>query len=193
MNYSLRLTKGNHYLADLKAIIDSIKVNGNKAQCHSIVVSHPEGYDIELFMNFGLEQNSCNPPVKYSLNILGFKNSKSQEFTFNINPFPCIDLNFNAKKLNIDGTYKSLGFPMQLPKIKNIDLLNSIQILNNFSSSNEIGKQECEALARLIIITSEAIRFTSVANGIKNILENENEFTPNSFEIIGWGGHSIAS
>jgi hypothetical protein len=43
------------------------------------------------------------------------------------------------------------------------------------------------------IITSEAIRFSSVESGIKEILENNLEFTPNSFEIIGWGGHSIAS
>ncbi len=58
---------------------------------------------------------------------------------------------------------------------------------------NKESKTFYEAIAKMSIITSEAIRFSSVESGIKEILENNLEFTPNSFEIIGWGGHSIAS
>jgi len=82
MKYPLRLNSETDYSSDIKSIINSIKANGNKAACHSIIVSHPKGETIELFMNFALEQNSSNPPMKASLNILGFKNSLSKEFIF---------------------------------------------------------------------------------------------------------------
>jgi len=192
MDYLLRLNSNRIYTSDLKTIIDSIKMNGNNAKCHSITLSHPKGVEIALFMNFALEQNSYNPPTNASLKILGFKIKNGNEFLFNINPFPCQNSNKNAQKIAIDGTYKSLGFPMELPKITAVNLFESIVILNNYDTVRPIEKKECEAITRLIIATSEAIRFSSVANGISSVLENDTAFTPNSFEIIGWGGHSMA-
>jgi len=82
---------------------------------------------------------------------------------------------------------------MELPKITNSNLYESISILNHYEKNNEIGTSQYHALACLKIVTSEAIRFSSVANGIKKSLETHTTFTPNAFEIIGWGGHSIAS
>jgi len=83
---------------------------------------------------------------------------------------------------------------MQLPSITNENLHESITILNNIINSSQIGQKEYDSITRLIIILSEAIRFTSVAKGVNSVLDNnEVSFNPNLFEIIGWGGHSIAS
>lgn len=193
MKYSLRLNSGTDYSSDIKSIINSIKANGNRAVCRSIIVSHPKGEMIELFMNFALEQNSSNPPMKASLNILGFKNHLSREFIFDNNQISISKDTKEIQKLHIDGSYKSLGFPMELPNITDANLYESLVILNKCKDANQIGALEYHAIARLFIASSEAIRFCSVANGIQSILGTTNTYTPNSFEIIGWGGHSIAS
>ncbi|MEC4004337.1 ribosome-inactivating family protein [Flavobacterium sp. SUN052] len=193
MNYQLTLSSGAVYLSNLKTIIDYIKKNGNKPTCHTISISHPKGIEIQLYMNFALEQNSDCPPKYASLNILGFKTTTGEEFVFDINPFPCSEFSKNATTIPINGSYKSLGYPLNLPIITDSNLLESITILNQFKGTKEIQKQELDALTRLIIATSEAVRFSSVANGINSVLGNSSNFTPNSFEIIGWGGHSIAS
>jgi len=193
MKYHLRLNSGAIYCSDIKTIIESIKANGNKVACHSILVSHPKGENIELFMNFALEQNSNNPPLKSSLNILGFKNNSLKEFVFDANQIS-IDKDKNQLQiLNLDGSYKSLGFPMELPNITDGNLYESLVILNHCKDASEIGIPEHHAIARLLIASSEAIRFCSVAKGVQSILGTTNTYTPNSFEIIGWGGHSIAS
>jgi len=194
MNYKLRLENKGIYISDLQTIINSIKENGNKTSCDSIIISHPKGSEITLLMNFGLETNSKNPPANASLNILGFKTSNNQEFIFDINPFPCEKSKINTKKMVVDGSYKSLGYSMKLPSITNENLHESITILNSIINSSKIGQKEYDSITRLIIILSEAIRFTSVANGVNSVLDNnEISFSPNLFEIIGWGGHSIAS
>jgi hypothetical protein len=193
MNYRLRLDSKGIYISDIQTIINSIKLNGNKVTCDSINVSHPNGAEITLLMNFGLETNSKNPPIIASLNILGFKTKNNQEFIFNIVPFPCEETTIKAEKLSVNGTYKSLGFGMKLPVITDKNLFESINILNNVKNSKDIGQAEYDSIARLIITLSEATRFSSVANGINSVLGNENSFSPNLFEIIGWGGHSLAS
>lgn len=193
MSYKLRLESDRVYLLDLQTIINSVKINGNKATCDSVIVSHPKGAEILLHMNFGLEQNVKNPPAVASLNILGFKTQNGQEFIFKDVPFSCDKIEKNAQKLAINGSYKSLGYAMSLPLITDANLFESIVLLNKIGNADEIGQQEYDALARLIIILSGAIRFATVANGINNILGNSNTFSPNLFELIGWGGHSIAS
>jgi len=49
------------------------KNNSTKATRNSITISHPKGAEITLHMNYGLEQNSKNPPTTASLHIIGFK------------------------------------------------------------------------------------------------------------------------
>ena len=192
MNYQLTLAKNGVYTSDLKTIIDDIRKNGTEPKCHTITISHPKGIAIELYMNFALEQNRNNPPKNASLNILGFKTNTNDEFVFDINPFPCSEFSKNATKILINGSYRSMGYPMDLPVITDSNLHQSIEILNNFKIANEIQKKELDALTRLIITISEAVRFSSVAIGINSVLGNDTSFTPNSFEIIGWGGHSIS-
>jgi hypothetical protein len=191
MKHFLRLKK-NKYLPDLMNIINSVKLNGIDPKCHSIIISHPNKTYIELFINFSLEQNSKNPPTNASLNILGFKTSSNKEFVFKIKPFYCLEIFKNAQKIKIDGSYKSLGFVMNLSDITEESLIESIQILNDYDGES-LTKKDCIAIATLTITTSEAIRFLSVANGINNVLQNGGAFSPNTFEIIGWGGHSIVN
>lgn len=193
MNYKLRLDANGIYVSDLQTIIDSIKVNGNKVTCDSVLVSHPKGAEVKLHMNLGLETNSNNPPALASLNILGFKSKGNQNFIFDIDSITCDEIKLKANKLNINLSYKSLGYSMTLPSVTDENLFESITILNSITNESTMGQKEYDALARLIVVSSEAIRFTSVANGVNKILGNENSFTPNLFEIIGWGGHSVAS
>lgn len=193
MNYQLELNKNGMYLSNLNTIIDYIKMNGDKPTCHTITVSHPKGTEIQLYMNFALEQNSNNPPKYASLNILGFKTNSGEEFKFDINPFPCSEFSKHTNNLLISGSYKSLGYPIELPKISDENLFESIEILKNLTTTTKIGKIQFDAITRLIIATSEAVRFSSVSNGINSVLGNNSSFNPNPFEIIGWGGHSIAS
>ena len=193
MDFQLRLYSADAYLNDVNFIRNSIKVNGNLAKCHVIKVLYSDEININLHMNFALEQDSKKPPMKASLNLLGFNNKREVEFQFNINPFPCDDFSEKAIQLNTDGSYKNLGYLMDLPKVSLTNLIDSITLLSNYEKENKENTTFREAIARMSIITSEAIRFSSVASGIKEILENNLEFTPNSFQIIGWGGHSIAS
>jgi len=193
MEYHLRLIPGGIYNSDLEIIRNSIKINGDKVCSHSIVVSHPKGVSIALQINFALELNAKNPPKVASLNILGFTTNSGRKLRFNIDPFPCTEFTIGTQTLETNGSYKSLGYPLELPKITDNDLLESIKILANYNNNSTIRKAELDAICRLIIATSESIRFSSVANGINSILGTEAVFSPNSFEIIGWGGHSVAS
>jgi hypothetical protein len=193
MDFQLRINSADNYHNDLTLIRNSIKVNGNLAKCYIIKVLYSDDINIDLHMNFALEQDSQKPPVKASLNLLGFINKNEIEYQFNINPFPCDDFSEKAIKLKTDGSYKNLGYLMDLPKISTSNLIDSITFLSEYVKENKESKTFYEAIAKMSIITSEAIRFSSVESGIKEILENNLEFTPNSFEIIGWGGHSIAS
>jgi len=70
---------------------------------------------------------------------------------------PYKDFMATAQKLTITGSYKRLGYATILTEITD---------------------------AKVIITLSEAIRFTSVANGINKVLGNESSFSPNLFEII---------
>lgn len=193
MNYRLILDSKVIYTSNIQTVINSVKLNGNKATCDSIDVSHPDGAEIILLMNFGLKTNSNNPPIIASLNILGFKTKNNQEFIFNIDTFPCEETTIKSEKSSVNGTYKSLGLGMKLPIITDKNLFDSITILNNVKNSAEIGQVEYDSIARLIITLSEVTRFSSVVNGINSVLGNENSFSPNLFKIIGWGGHSIAN
>ena len=180
-------------MSDLDVIIHSIKTNGNAKKCNTIIVSHPDCVSLKLYMNFALEQNSKNPPTKASLTVLGFENSSGKKFNFKMEPFPCDEFAREAQTIDLDVSYKNMGYSMELPKITNLNLLESINNLNAYNGSREIGRLEIDSIAKMLIITSEAIRFSSVAKGVSSILENEVAFTPNLFEIIGWGGHSIAN
>lgn len=193
MNYQLKLNGNETYLSNLNTIIDYVKINGDKPTCHTITISHSKKTEIQLYMNFALEQNSNNPPKYASLTILGFKTNSGENFKFDINPFPCSEFLENATNLPMSGSYKSLGYPTELPNITDENLFESIEILKNYTSKTKIEKPQLDAIARLIIISSEAVRFSSVAKGVASILGNQSSFSPNSFEIIGWGGHSIAS
>lgn len=192
MDFKLSL-KRTSYLLDIQTIINAIKINGSKILCGSVLISHPKGAEIKLFMNFGLEPNAKNPPINASLNILGFKTTDNKEFIFNINPFPCSDIEHNAQMLTLNTSYKNLGFATKLPAITDENIFESIVLMNKIKDTQNITEKELAAIASLIIVLSESIRFSSVSKGIFQILGTKKSFNPNLFEIIGWGGHSIAS
>ncbi|WP_395042726.1 ribosome-inactivating family protein [Flavobacterium sp.] len=193
MVFNLRLEKRAFYLTDLKQIINFIKANGVSSKCQIIQLSHPIAGSIKLYLNFVLEQNPNNSPNESSIAILGFKISNNNEFKFKKVASDCDLFSKECNNLKIDGSYISLGYPFQLPKVSDFTIQESIKSLNNLKKGKKLSKLELDAIAILSIVTSESIRFSSVATGICNVIENNTVFIPNSFEIIGWGKHSIAS
>ncbi len=193
MIFNLSLEKSSIYLSHLKQIINFIKVNGVRSKCQIVQLSHPNVGSIKLYLNFALEQNANNVPTESSIAILGFKIANNTEFKFKKDCSLCDIFSKECITLKIDGSCKNTGYPYQLPKVSAFSIQESIQTLTNYKKSKKLNKPELDAITILSIVSSEAIRFSSVATGIAGVLENNSEFTPNSFEIIGWGKHSIAS
>ena len=132
-------------------------------------------------------------PKKKSLTILGFTTKNHYEFRFNDHKIPCHHPAKEIYQLDIDGSYRSLGYSTALPSITDSDLHKSIKILNDISAHRLLHSAELDAITRLTIASCEAIKFTSIANNIGDLFGNDEVFLPNPFQIIGWGGRSIAS
>ena len=69
----------------------------------------------------------------------------------------------------------------------------SIKILNDISAHRLLHSAELEAITRLTITSCEAIKFITIANNIGDLFGNDGVYSPSAFQIIGWGGRSIAS
>jgi hypothetical protein len=193
MYLPLRLNNKDQYIEDLNAIRKAVKENGNRDYCHSIVLSHSAESTITFHVNFALEQDLKKIPKKKSLIILGFTTKNHYEFRFSDHKIPCLHPAKEVYQLDIDGSYRSLGYTTALPSITDLDLQKSIKILNNISAHRLLHLAELDAIARLTIASSEAIKFTAIANNIGDLFGNDKVFLPNPFQIIGWGGRSIAS
>jgi hypothetical protein len=144
-----------------------IKVYDNTVKWYIIKVLYSDNANIDLKINFTLEQDSQKPIVKVSLNLLGFINKNEIKHQFNINPFPCDDFSEKAIKLKTDGSYKNLGYLMDIPKINTSNLIDSITFLSKYVKENKESTTFFEAIAKMSIITIEAIRFPSLKSGIK--------------------------
>ena len=192
MYHNLRLSNKEQYIADLNDIRKAVKDNGNRDLCHSIVLSHYDESTITFHINFALEQDIKRQPKKTSLSILGFTTKNHYEFRFSDHKIPCHHPAKEIYRLDIDGSYKSLGYTTELPTITDSDLGNSIKILNNISANRLLHPAELDAIARLTIATSEAIKFKTIANSISEIFANDTVYQPSAYQIIGWGGRSIA-
>lgn len=192
MYHNLRLSNKDLYIADLNKIRKAVKDNGNRDLCHSIVLSHSDESTITFHINFALEQDLKRQPKKTSLSILGFTTKNHYEFRFSDHKIPCHHPAKEIYHLDIDGSYKSLGYTTELPSITDSELCNSIKILNNISANRMLHPAELDAIARLTIATSEAIKFKSIANNIVETFGNDTIYHPNAYQIIGWGGRSIA-
>lgn len=192
MYHPLRLGNKDFYIADLNAIRKAVKDNGNRDLCHSIVLSHSDESTITFHINFALEQDLQKQPKKNSLTIIGFTTKNHLKFRFRDHKIPCHHPANKIYLLDIDGSYRSLGYAMALPSITDSELQKSITILNDISANRLLHPAELDAIAQLTIATSEAIKFSSIANGIADTFDKQTAFLPNPFQIIGWGGRSIA-
>lgn len=193
MYLPLRLNNKDQYIEDLNAIRKAVKENGNRDYCHSIVLSHSEESTITFHVNFALEQDLKKIPKKKSLTVLGFTTKNHYEFRFNDHKIPCHHPAKEIHQLDIDGSYRSLGYTTSLPNITDSDLHKSIKILNDITAHRLLHSAELDAITRLTISSSEAIKFTAIANNIGDLFGNDGVYSPSAFQIIGWGGRSIAS
>lgn len=192
MCHTLRLHNKDLYFDDLNTIRKAVKENGNRDFCHSIVLSHSAESTITFHMNFALEPDLSKVPKKTSLSVLGFTTKNHYEFRFNDHKILCHHPTKETHQLDIDGSYKSLGYTTALPSITEVDLSKSIKILNDISAKRKLFPVELDAIARLKVATCEAIKFVTIANGIGDAIGNDSVYVPNAFQIIGWGGRSIA-
>ncbi len=124
---------------------------------------------------------------------MGFTTKNHYEFRFNDHKIPCHHPAKEIYQLDIDGSYRSLGYSTALPSITDSDLHKSIKILNDISAHRLLHSAELEAITRLTITSCEAIKFITIANNIGDLFSNDKVFLPNPFQIIGWGGRSIAN
>ncbi len=109
--------------------------------------------------------------ITASLYILGFYNQHGI-YKFNIQPWPGQAI--EGTVLNSDGSYPSLWYNNgSFPTITAENIRESIVHLLNFQKKqlNKSDVATCQALVRLIIVTSEAIRFLHVAHGIESTLK----------------------
>jgi hypothetical protein len=193
MYYPLRLNNKDQYIEDLNDIRKAVKENGNRDLCHAIVLSNAAESSITFHVNFALEQDLKKNPKNKSLAILGFTTKNHCEFRFNDHKIPCLHTAKEIYQLDIDGSYQSLGYSTVLPSITDSDLHKSIKILNDINTHRLLYSAELEAITRLTIASSEAIKFTAIAHNIGDLFGNAGVYSPNAFQIIGWGGRSIDS
>jgi len=179
----IRLTSAEEYSADINSLRADIIKNGRKKEIQEISISSP--YDkntkISVFMNFAFGDS-----VDSSLYILSFTGMGSFTFTFGINGNP-------------SGSYKSLGYDgsfsepnNELPLITRSELAKAIYFIG--SVKNDIDARKILKFYSIIIVTiSEALRFQSVEDGIKRVLDSEDEeFHPELDIVHNWGGHQLA-
>jgi len=190
---NLRLLHGGAYISDINSLRNTIRANAVPAFEENITIIHPYGAQITLHINLAYQANSTLAPAASSLYIVGFTNNTGQRFNLNIIPFPFPAAQAGAIQLPQDGSYLSLGYNNGFANINFANLQNSIATVAGVPNIQGFGIVQRRALADLIIVSSEAIRFSEVTNGVNNILGNGNNFLPNWQLIHNWGGHILGS
>lgn len=192
---AIRLVRGGAYAADINALRNQIRANGTRNGCVPITVTYQDAMNrsIDLYVNLAYQANGNLQAPNASLYITAFRNVNGTYIFNTINPFPCLGL--VGISVNIDASYRSLGYPFNLPKITNTNLMQSIITLTNYNGGplRQGNNGESDAIARLAIAVSEAARFESVRQGIDSVLasNNANPYQPDAQKICAWGGHTL--
>lgn len=191
----LRLTTDQSYQSDLSKIRDAIRKNGTRATLAEITLTDVDAnVAVTLYVNFAFQSNSQCARSTASIYTLAFGNPHGQwHFNFSV---PGIALPGPVFPGNMDGSYHSLNSD-QLPDITKDNILAAVQAVFHYrgGATNNVFRQN---LARLIIITSEAIRFNSVEVGVfgqikkaTDEIEKQAGFAPPNEQIHKWGGHTL--
>ncbi len=129
-----------------------------------------------------------------SLYVVAFGNANGTS-RFTMNPAPGAGWPFGAAGgLNVvpeDGSYGSLGNALgPFAQIMPGGLQNSVQTMSTFGHGGALGANERAALINLIIISSEAVRFTDVEDDVTHIIKGQSR-TPSWANIHAWGGNTL--
>lgn len=187
-NY-LTFQKGGAYIADLISICNEVRQNGSNQNVAEFCVNFPgQEVDVKLLINLAYQPNVNLAPASQSVYLLGFKNSAGT-YVFNTFPAP-----HNYLMLPLDGSYKGLGYATGFGKdfvITNENLRAAIASLQYHVPGNKIDEVIKNALTRLIIGSSEAIRSKSVGDGINSILGTTGLYAPDWDIIHSWNGQGL--
>ena len=186
----LRFASTDAYISDIKKIRDDIKANGSLAQGGNITLVHPNDANINLtfVMNFALQPNGSFASPNGSLYIVAITNGNGT-YPFNMNPFPIPAIPGAAAAMPDDGSYASLNYNNDATQITSINLAQAIQDVSGYAGG-ATSAQVKRGLARLIIATAEAARFSSVATGISQTLKGT-PYVPEWDSIHNWDAKTL--
>ncbi|MGH8780443.1 ribosome-inactivating family protein [Paraburkholderia sp.] len=198
---SLRLSHGRAYRADIATLRRTARENGACANPFDVPVdipNAPRGYAFSLIVNLACEPDRAHHSPAGSLDLLGFAN-RHGAFRFRRDP-PLWAPPASAFDLGIDGSYRLLGYAdAPLPGISSANLIGSAILLSRFTGPMPIGPGiVADALARLSIAVSEALRFVATESAVAAALDNGVGYHPSASghrrRFDGWAtdGHPLA-
>jgi hypothetical protein len=188
----MRLQRGGAYTSDIRRLRAQIRANGTVLTIATIAISHPNTVNtVNLYMNLAYEPNSNCPPINSSLYAVAFGNPNGI-WHFNVGAIG-VALPGVLFPGALTGSYASLGYPLVLPNIADLSLLNAVQAVHGYAGAAPVGAPVLDGMARLIIAVNEAVRFNQVEMGVNDVLGNANNYAPPVATIHNWGGHFLGS
>lgn len=190
----LRLQRGGAYTSDITSLRRDVRANGTAAALALVTVSHPlAAHTVDLSINLAYEPNGAMPPIAGSLYVVAFGN-----------PAPAGTWHFAVGGVGLPlpgalipgglaGSYASLGYPLGLPNLTDANLAAAVDAAATYAGAGPVAPAVLDALARLIIVSSEALRFQEVMTGVDDILGQPApaQYAPPVATIHNWGGHTL--
>ncbi len=192
---AIRLTAGGAYTSDIEALRGLIRANGTPANLERVTVSHPlAAVTVDLYVNKAYQPNGNLPHANGSIYVVAFGNANGiWHFTIAGLPLPGGSVAFPGAAL--DGSYNSLGFALNpLPQITNASLQAAVNALGNYNGAAGPNAGQLAQMASLIVAVSEAVRITTVEQGVAGALGTglaAAPYQPNIGQIRNWGGHTL--
>ncbi len=188
----IRLQHGGAYTADISSLRAQIRANGTNPVLAVVTVSHPlAAQTVDLQLNLAYQPNSALPPINGSLYTVAFGNTHGT-WHFNVGAIG-VPLPGALLPGALGGDYASLGYPMGLPNITDANLLAAVNAIAGYAGAAPVPPAVLDAMTRLIITVSEAVRFDEVCAGLNSVLGNLSTFVPPVVQIHNWGGHTLGS
>lgn len=198
---SLRLSHARAYRADIAQLRRAARENGARTNPSDVPVdipNAPRGYALSLIVNLACEPDRSLDAPTASLDLLGFVNPHGM-FRFRRHP-PLWAPPASSFDLGVDGSYRLLGYAdAPLPGISSANLIGSAILLSRFHGPVPIGPGiVADALARLSIAVSEALRFVATENAVAAALDNGVGYHPSAsghrrrFDAWAADGHPLA-
>jgi len=187
---AIRLMRGGAYTSDINTLRGLIRANGTLANLHVATISHPLTVNtVDVHINMAYQSNSNLPAINGSLYAVAFGNPAGiWHFTVGAIGVALPGVAFPGA---LAGSYASLGYAMALPAITDANLAAAINAVHGYNGGAPVGAAVLDGMTRLIIAMSEAVRFSSVTEGVGGVLGNANNFAPPVAQIHAWGGHTL--